>query len=563
MKKIKNSENYTTVKRILYYLEPCKKQFLGVLLCLGGSAIIGFYQPLIIQIITDQGMTLRNLEVIIHYALLLLALVLFGQLLEVLQTKIFAGIHNTVKKNMLTQGFKKLLHLKVEYFTDRNSAEIIESMQTDVTRTSLITDQMFVMMISFLFRGISGLAGLLVISWKLAVVVLLMVPVKYLSVKVLAKKQEKNIEQQIENNRDFAGWFSDNIHGIKEIKLWGISNLRLSIFEKKQRIILNATKDQTMLDAWNAFQQVLLEWLVTCVLYIVGGIFIINGTLTLGGVFAFISYSVYVTGPISALLNMRMIMSIILPSAKRLFHFYDLDEEEDNGVMLDSSPSQQIEFKNVCFSYNDKHVLKNINMTIDHSDKIAIIGSNGSGKTTILNLLLRFIKPENGMITIGDKDIWSVGLDHYRNLFTVVSQDPYLFLDTVKNNINLDGKSEEELINMACQRSGASTFINRLDEKENSLIGTNGAKLSGGEKQKLAVARAILKDAPFVILDEATSSYDVESDGFLHEFIQNELRNKTVIIITHKYDQLNGMNKVYEIKDGVLHNVKNEYPFHT
>lgn len=187
------------------------------------------------------------------------------------------------------------------------------------------------------------------------------------------------------------------------------------------------------------------------------------------GVFAFISYSGYVTGPISSMLNLRMMISIILPSAKRLFSFYDLDEEDDNQEKLNPNTPQQIEFINVSFSYNDQPVL---------------------------------------------------------------------------NNINLDGEISAELFDMACQRSGASTFINRLNEKENSLIGANGAKLSGGEKQKLAVARAILKDAPFVIFDEATSSYDVESDSFLHEFIQSGLKDKTVIVITHKYNHLRGMNQI-------------------
>lgn len=555
MRKVQNSENYQVIKRMLSYLIPCKRQFLAVVLCLAGTAIIGFYQPLIIRVITDQGMQQLNLDVIIRFACLLLGLVVLSQLLEVLQTRVFAGIHNVVKNNLFTQGFRKLLHLKAEYFSDRNGAEVIDSMQTDVARTSLITDQMFVMLVSFIFRGFSGLAGLLVMNWKLSLIVLLMVPIKYFSVKILAKKQEQNIERQIERNREFAGWFSDNINGIAEIKLWRLADKKLMLFEKKQKTILAAERKQTMLEAWNSFVEVFLEWFVTCLLYVLGGVFILNGTLTIGGVFAFISYSGYVTGPISAVLNLRMILSTIFPSAKRLFSFFDMEEEEDNRARLASSAPRAIEFRDVCFRYNDKQVLKGVNLRVDPGEKIAIIGPNGSGKTTILNLLLRFIKPQGGCIAMGGQDIWSVGLDEYRRQFTVVSQDPYLFQDSVKNNIDLRGQAGAETFAKACRQSGASAFIDRLDEKENSLIGANGAKLSGGERQKLAVARAMLNDAPIVILDEATSAYDVESDDFLQSFIQDGLQGKTVIMITHKYQHLGGMDKVYEIKDGELHPV--------
>lgn len=285
-----------------------------------------------------------------------------------------------------------------------------------------------------------------------------------------------------------------------------------------------------------------------------GGLLVISGELSIGGVFAFLSYSGYVTGPISSVLNMRFFFSQIFPSAKRLFTLLDTEEEPGGPDPLPSSGDLEIRFQDVSFTYESagRQVLKHVDFSLRKGEKVAVIGQNGSGKSTLLNLVLRFIQPESGAITFCGKDIAELDLEQYRGLFAVVSQEPYLFDDTVENNINLTGDAKEEEVLRAARQSGAEGFIGRLPEKEKSKIGRNGARLSGGEKQKLAVARAIIKDAPIIILDEATSGYDVESDQYLFKILQQELRDKTVISITHRYDNLKGMDRVYRLEEGKL-----------
>lgn len=546
--------DFKLLKRMLKYLVPFKKRLWLIIICFALSTVVGFFQPLTIRSITDNGMAQKNLKVIIYSVLILLGLVLVNQLLEVLQAKLFIDIHNESEFLLSHQAFNKLLHLKTEYFSDKNNSEIINSLQMDVSNVSAITDRFMAVNISYIFRVISGVAGLIIISWKLTIIVLAMAPIKYFTVLTLSKRKEKKTEELIENYRDFSAWFDDNIGGVKEIKLWNLYNKRYKTFEKKQKNILKISKESTILDTWNVFYEIMLEWSVTGLLYILGGILIVNGSLTIGGVFAFLSYSSYVTGPISSILNIRYFFSRIFPSAKRFFSFLDMEEETnfENSIEV-KNESQNIQLKNVSFSYEEnREVLKNINFVFSKGEKVAIIGANGSGKTTILNLLLRFIEPTSGEIYIGDKNINQISIAKYRSLFSVVSQEPYLFHDTILNNINLDGNASKEEVENACRQSGANDFIDKLPKKENSKIGKNGARLSGGEKQKIAVARAIVKDSPIVILDEATSGYDVESDSYLHDVILNELKNKSVIMITHRYDNLEGMDKVYRLSEGRL-----------
>jgi ABC-type multidrug transport system fused ATPase/permease subunit len=219
---------------------------------------------------------------------------------------------------------------------------------------------------------------------------------------------------------------------------------------------------------------------------------------------------------------------------------------------------QDISFRKVGFSYEGgTTVLNNISFHVNTGEKVAIIGANGSGKTTIVNLLLRFLEPTNGEIMINGQAVDRFDIGSYRSLFAVVSQEPYLFYDTIYNNINLAELANMEEVEKASKQSGASEFIHRMLEREGSKIGKNGAKLSGGEKQKLAVARAIVKDAPIIILDEATSGYDVESDTYLHEVLLRDFGHKTVILITHRYTNLEGLDRVYHLQDGCLENSTN------
>lgn len=546
-------ESRAVILRILSYLKPFKKEFLlaGVLLIV--STAVGFLQPLVIKMVTDDGMLQKNTTALIRAVLILAVLVLVNQAVEMLQTRIFADVHNASFYGIFRQAFQKLLHLKKSYFEDKNNAEILSFLQMDVSQVSSITDRYTVMSVSFVFRIISGLVGLVIISWKLALVVLLMVPVKFLLVRSLSARREKAMDEMIESSRDFSRWFGDNLNGVDEIKLWNLFQSREKVFREKQEKILHLQKRGTMIDAWNTLWESLLEWSVTILLYLLGGLLICSGELTIGAVFAFVSYSGYVTGPVSALMNLKMYFARILPSAKRLFRFLDMEVEADSGVQKLQNGIPRLAFQHVDFRYEENRpILTDVNFYVEPGEKVAIIGQNGSGKSTVLNLLLRFYEPQAGAVLADDTDVRDIPLEAYRSLFSVVSQEPYLFLGNIAENVDLTGRVDTERVHAAMQTSGVSGYLERMPEGEKTQIGRNGARLSGGEKQKLAVARALLRDAPIVILDEATSGFDVESDAYLHEVIVHQMQEKSVIMITHHYENLEGMDRVYRLEDGKL-----------
>lgn len=547
-------KDYYYLGKLLALLKPYKYYLAAIFLCLIASSAIVFLQPLLISRLTDQGLLEMNFSVTVKLTLLIFLLIAAGQIISFLRSWMFVHIHNSFYFSLISRGFQKLMRLKISYFTEKSSAEIIDNMRVDASNAALITDQFFGFTIEYLFRIVSGLVGLFVISWRLTLVVILIVPIKYGIVSLISRKTRKWTQERLEKLSNFTGWFSENIDGIKEIKLWGLYRKQWEEFQKRQKELLKLHQKESLLESVNNNIETALSWGVTGLLYILGGMQMAEGHLSLGGVFAFISYSDYVTDPIMMLLNLRIFFSTIIPSAERLFQIFELEEESDTGKLkVKQDQGIQIEYRQVSYAYeNGRSILTSADIKITQGEKVAIVGENGSGKTTFLNLLLRFLEPQEGEITVNGTNINEIEADSYRGLFAVVDQAPYLFSGTIRENIDLDLRTDRETFLRACEKSGADNFIAKLPEKEKSVIGQNGSMLSGGERKKVAVARAMVREAPIIVLDEATAGYDGESDAHLHDFLIHQTEGKTLIVITHNQEHLEGMDQVYCLKNGKL-----------
>jgi len=430
-------------------------------------------------------------------------------------------------------------------------------LQCDVSQVASMTDRYVVMSFSYVFRVISGLAGLMLLSPELLCIVVIVIPVKYVLVKCLAKKREKNMKMYIQVEQQFGGWLGDTINTVEEIKLWNLYELRKCEFLKQICKSLAVEMKGTMIETWNIFGDAVLEWGVTILIYLVGGYLVFVGKISIGSVFAFVSYSSYVTRPVNSLIDLRMHFASVKPSAERLYTFLNMEEERSGSKRVEKEISPILEFKNVRFQYTkDREVLKKVSFKLEPGEKVAIIGKNGSGKSTILELLLRFYEPEEGEILCNGENIKVLKLSEYRSLFSVVSQKSALFLGDIVQNIDLEGKADRQKLNEVLRKSGVKKYLQRFPEKEKTQIGDDGAFLSGGERQKLVVARALLKDAPVMLFDEASSGFDVEANEYLYKIITEEMPEKSVIFITHHYDKLEKFDKVYLVKDGFLTEVR-------
>lgn len=514
--------------------------------------IAAFIRPLIIQNIVDRGLMERTLHIVINFSIVLVVVSGIEVAVTILQTKLFVNLQNEIVIILYSKVFRRLLYAKMDYFSRNNTSEILNRISTDIGSISSLFDNGIMGIMNYVLQIASGVAGLFVINWKLALLVLVVVPIKYFLIRFFSKKREENMKATIEKAALFSAWFDDSINGIKEIKLWNLYGKKIRELKKHQSCVLLLQKQGSMLNTYNLSGDTLIQWIMTGLLYSLGGVLVCQGQMTIGSLTAFISYGGYVIGPIALIFNLKILLAQIKPSIERLREFSVLETERNSKSQKGNIQEfcESISFEHISFGYKDQHpILKDVNIKIEKGEKIAIIGENGSGKSTFIQLMLRFLKPQMGAINIDGKNINGLKIDQYRDLFALITQDIYLFKDSIRNNVTLGKDISDRAIYQLFEELHLQKFMKRLPQGLDTVLERNGDNLSGGERQRLAFIRAILKDAPILVMDEATSNIDQEYEEIMQKYITNNLYEKTIIIITHKNESLRNVDKIYKISD--------------
>lgn len=538
------------VRRLLLLLGKYKKTIVVIVGCLLVSTGLNLCVPLISRRIMDDGFIGGNKKLLIELVLASMVIYAINSLIDLLKEKKRVDISAKIQYFLSEQSFSHLMKLRVNYFNNTNYAETLNNINTDINQMTSVADSSVFFVITQAFSMTGGIIGLFIIDFRMTILVLLFIPIKCVVMKYFAKKQKQIMDEFIKRNQKYAKWFGDTVGGVREVKLFNIFDRKHEEFDQNQKDIIEKQKQMNMLGQWNTITDSLMVQFLSTLLYILGANLVFDLQLSVGSVFAFITYSSYVTGPISAILNIGYLLSGIIPSTKRYYAFMDLEEETDNGETAALCPDD-LKLQQVSFAYEkEKYVLKDVDVSFAKGSKTAIIGRNGSGKTTIINLLTRMYEPANGKIMLGTKDISELPLLEYRNMVSVVSQQIYLFNDTIRNNICLYKQVDDVIVEEACKDSGLEDFIREVSL--DYVVGQNGAMLSGGQKQKIALARALIHDKPIVIFDEATSNTDAYSEQQINGLLDTKLKDKTVIVITHKKEILNKVDQIVVLKDGVV-----------
>lgn len=547
-------DNMLILKRILKSLYPLRKYSAFIILLMLFSAGINFTLPIVNKYLFDAGLLKNNLVAVIQFSVLSLILVLVDQLIRLLEVKQIAYINNIYTYRWTSISMRKMMKLKFTYFSDKNFTEIINNNRMDIGNIARITDESFLLRIFSIFKIIGGFIGLMVIDYRLSVLILIVIPVKYVMTRYFTKLKKEMHQQYMERSREYSRWYGDRMAGIKEIKLAGVDNIIMHQFTKLQRDIIKTDIKTQIIDNVNSITESVFFKIITTLIYVVGASMIIKNTFTIGGLFAFTTYSTNVIVPISSLINLKYDFTKILLSARRLFDFLDMECESnriDSVRVSKESISGEIEFKNVSFSYdNNKVVLDNISFNIKKGEKVAIVGMNGSGKTTLLNILLRLCEADSGKVFLDGIDIKEMHIKDLRKVIPAVNQDIYLFNTSVKENITLFSDLPDERILESVNLSGIHDFIEKLPDQIDTKLGVSGNKLSGGEKQRIALARAFVRSSKILVLDEATSSFDLKYEKWINDVLIDKFRENTIVLVTHRPYILNKLDKVILMDKG-------------
>lgn len=554
-----NTKKITTIKRLIYLFIPFKFYLSIITLSLIIYTSISLSIPLLNKSLMDNGILARNFNHVVLISCVLFAIYLTNGGNDILKELIRSKIELNLYQSLIGDAYDKLIHVKIDFYYSKNNTEILNDLMLDTKMILGVCDNNVFFVITQLLSFLGGIIGLFIINYKLALLVILFIPIKYFLVNYFGKIRGLYTKKFMQANNIFSHWFGDTLSGIKEIKLFNIKHKKFNEQKEHTSQLAKIGRKITILDAVNSSSDMILMQFLECTLYVCGAYLVFDDSLTIGSLFAFITYSMQVVDPISNVLNIKYILTGILPSAERYFDFIDKSnkdrEQEGNEVIFKINTLQ---FKNVSFSYKNKIIINKINLSLASGEKIALVGNNGSGKSTILNLIQKFILPTSGEILANGENINLFNLEIYRNNLCCINQNNHIFNTSVVNNITLYKDIDINTINFALDKSGVKDFIRSIDN-ESHLVGQDGCMLSGGQKQKIIFARLLASKASIYLFDEATSNLDYDSEKKIFEFLKEHLKNSISIFVIHKTELLRYMDKIIYLNSDGTSNIFNTY----
>ena len=524
--------------------------FFSVLVAGSTASIAWLLDPAIKKIFIDKDQTLIF---IIPFAIIL-AFSTKGASLYFAKT-ILIRVGQEITKTLQFQVMKSIINADSQIVEKKHSGKFISHLTFDVGMITNLVSTVILNITKDTFTLIGLLGVMFYQNWRLALFAMIMIPLASFAARSLGKRMGKVTTEAADRTGLLTSHLLEVFKNHKIIKIFQKENFEFSRTEKfinnlKEKVI----KIETVLVRASPIMEALTGFMIAGLIFYSGKL-ILKNEIDISSFFSFLAAMMLAYQPVRSLATLNMGINQGLAAAKRILPIIDMKNE----IMETENPNNleikkgEIRFNKVRFKYNDdeRDVLKSIDLTINGGEMTSVVGHSGAGKSTILNLIPRFYDSNSGDILIDDQSIYKSKIFSLRSNISLVHQDTTLFDDTIKNNIayaKLDA-SEDEIFE-AAKLSFCDEFINKLPNKFDTIIGENGIRLSGGEKQRLSIARAMLKKSKIILLDEATSSLDAETESKIQEAIKFLTKNRTTLVIAHRLSTIMNSNKIYVVDDG-------------
>ena len=497
-----------------------------------------------------KGIKAYNFTVL-HYLILIAVMMIVMFLVARWDyVRLYTNVYNESANSRIDIA-ERLKKLPLSYFRKRDLADLAETMMNDINLYENIFSHAVPQIYSTIVSTAVIALMLLIYNWKLALAALWVIPISILIIFLSRKSQKKVVQDWIDDNRKVFDDLQEKIEQIEQIKSYNLEERMLNdFFRKLNTSTKQKTKGEIIAGTLTGVATAILKLGIISVA-IIGVNMLVAGEVSLLAYIVFLMLTTSIYLPIEGIITFMSMIVMLDAVVGRIKEIKTMPIQEGERHM--EIANYDIEFKDVYFGYDNYSVINGVSFIAKQGEITALIGSSGSGKTTLTKLAARFWDIDRGKILIGGKDISKVDPEILLKNFSIVFQDVILFNSSIKDNIKIGKKdATDEEIAMAARIARCYDFIDKMPEGMDTIIGENGQRLSGGERQRISIARAILKNAPIILLDEATASLDVENESLIQEALSELIKDKTVIVIAHRLRTIRNANKIVLLNAGKI-----------
>ena len=566
-----------TIKRIFSFAQPYRLYLTIFLITVVIDAFLVVATPLLLRQLIDDGVIPKNGELITRLAFIVGLLAVADAIMSIIGRWFSARIGEGLIYDLRSQVFQHVQKQSIAFFTRTQTGSLISRINSDV----IGAQQAFTSSLSGVLSNVVSLilvtVTMLFLSWQITVVSLILLPAFLIPTKWVGRKLQSLTRDSFELNAQMSSTMTErfNVSGAMLVSLYGQADNENEFFRSRARRVADIGISMAMLNRLFFIALTSVAAIATAFAYGIGGHLALNGTVTVGTLLAITALLARLYGPLTALSNVRIDVMTALVSFERVFEVLDLTPmvSNKNGAQELAKKIPSIEFKNVSFSYprpdqislaslesaakeefiESGEVLKNVTFTVPAGSFTAIVGPSGAGKTTISTLVPRLYDVSSGSIQIDGIDVKDLTLESLRSSIGVVTQDAHLFHESIAENLRYaKHDATEEEMEQACRSAQIWELVQSLPNKFDTLVGERGHRLSGGEKQRLAIARLLLKSPSVVILDEATAHLDSENEALVQKALKSALKDRTSIVIAHRLSTIRDADQIIVLEHGVI-----------
>lgn len=497
-----------------------------------------------------KGIESHNFTPVHYIALIVIMMIVMFLIARWDYVRLYTNVYNESASSRIDLA-ERLKKLPLSYFGKRDLADLAETMMNDMNLYETIFSHAVPHIYSTAISTSVIALMLIIYNWKLAPVALWVIPISILIIFLSKKSQKKIVQSWIDDNRKVFDDLQEKIEQIEQIKSYNLEERMLNdFFEKLNKSTKQKTKGEVVAGTLTGIATAILKLGIISVA-VIGVNMLMAGEINILVYIAFLMLTTSIYLPIEGIITFMSMIVMLDAVVGRIKEIKTMPIQEGKNQM--NIKNYDIEFNDVHFGYDDHSVINGVSFTAKQGEITALIGSSGSGKTTLTKLAARFWDVDKGEIRIGGEDVSDVDPEVLLKNFSIVFQDVTLFNSSIKDNIRIGkkGATDEEIVR-AAKIARCYEFIDKMPEGIDTIIGENGQRLSGGERQRISIARAILKDAPIILLDEATASLDVENESFIQEALSELIKDKTVMVIAHRLRTIRNADKIILLNAGKI-----------